>query len=103
MAISASCPWLPAPVLISAHGSQAQRRSKGAPEMEDSTPRLKGMQGFVRRMMAVHSEGMDSRRLLLQQAMADSSLQEGQKGAQQSPTVGMMQQNSRLIVLTLEV
>ncbi|KAK9813793.1 hypothetical protein WJX73_010091 [Symbiochloris irregularis] len=82
--------------------SWAQRRSKGAPELEDSTPRLKGMRGFVQRMMAVHAEGMDSRRLLLQQAMAGSSLQEGQKGAQQSPTVGMMQQNSRLIVLTLE-
>lgn len=82
---------------------QLQARSKGqeASEIEDASPRLKGMLGFVRNMIALHKQGMDSRRLLLQQALAGAN--DGRQGKGASPTVQIMQQNSRVVVLTLEV
>ena len=80
---------------------QAQRRSEGAPNLEQSSPRLRGMRNFVKSMLSVHAKGMDSRRLLLQQTMAFQA--KDPSGQPPSPTIGIMQQNSRIVVLTLEV
>ena len=80
---------------------QAQRRSEGAPELEQSSPRLRGMRNFIMSMLSAHAKGMDSRRLLLQQTMAFES--KDPSGQPPSPSVGIMQQNSRIVVLTLEV
>ena len=51
----------------------------------------------------MYKSGFDSRRLLLQQSLA--GVQGGEPGAQEgvSPSVVTMQQNTRLVVLTLEV
>ena len=62
----------------------------------------------MRHMISLHKKGMDSRRLLLQQALAGSDDSSGSStGSTRSkglpPTVHVMQQNSRLVVLTMEV
>ncbi|KAK9815214.1 hypothetical protein WJX72_000077, partial [[Myrmecia] bisecta] len=78
------------------------------PEVENSDPHADtsfsamalGMQRFVKQTIKMYREGFDSRRLLLQQSLAKEG---GLTEATMSPSVKMMQQNTRLIVITLEV
>jgi len=57
----------------------------------------------VKQIANMYKSGFDSRRMLLQQSLA--GVQGGEPGDQggESPSVVTMQQNTRLVVLTLEV
>jgi hypothetical protein len=59
---------------------------------------LSGMRGWVKETIELYRGGMNSRRLLLQQAMGES-----EDGAQTPPTILTMQQYTRLVITTLEV
>ncbi len=57
----------------------------------------------MKQIVNMYKSGFDSRRMLLQQSLA--GVQGGEPGDQggESPSVVTMQQNTRLVVLTLEV
>lgn len=57
----------------------------------------------MKQIVDMYKSGFDSRRMLLQQSLA--GVQGGEPGDQggESPSVVTMQQNTRLVVLTLEV
>ncbi len=63
----------------------------------------RGLGRFVKQIVNMYKSGFDSRRMLLQQSLA--GVQGGEPGDQggESPSVITMQQNTRLVVLTLEV
>jgi len=63
----------------------------------------RGLGRFVKQIVNMYKSGFDSRRMLLQQSLAGA--QGGEPGDQggESPSVITMQQNTRLVVLTLEV
>ena len=62
--------------------------------LEDSSQMIKGMRGFVKHTLSL---GFSSQRLQLQQQMALDEQGEA------LPSVKLMQENARLIVLTQEV
>ncbi len=72
--------------------------------LSDSAQKLtRGLGQFVKQIVNMYKSGFDSRRMLLQQSLA--GVQGGEPGGQEgvSPSVITMQQNTRLVVLTLEV
>lgn len=60
------------------------------------TPAQQGMRRLVAQTVDMYRGGFDSRRMLLQQSL-------GTPESGLSPFVALMQQNTRLIILTLEV
>lgn len=68
--------------------------SRGKSPLQDSSQMVKGMRGFVKHTLSL---GFDSQRLQLQQQIVLD-----EKG-EALPSVKLMQENARLIVLTKEV
>lgn len=79
-------------------GASQRSRGEQAPER---AAQLEGLRLYVAAGLRRYREGVDSRRLLLQQSLAKEK--PGTAGeAQLQPAVKMMQQVNRIIVLTLE-
>ncbi|CAL8465195.1 g4730 [Coccomyxa elongata] len=68
---------------------QGEREQKGRMEL--------GMQGFVAQIIDMYRRGFDAKRMLLQQSLAQ------EEDGVVSQGTNIMQQNTRLIILTLEV
>ena len=80
----------------------AQEEATGSSRLE------RGVQRYVEQTVEMWRGGFDARRMLLQQALARDAENEelgrwGRAGSPGSAMLRVMQQNTRLIVLTLEV
>ncbi|CAK0785333.1 hypothetical protein CVIRNUC_008540 [Coccomyxa viridis] len=81
------------PMTASGEGRRARAQgSASAGQME------RGMASFVRQTISMYRGGFDSRRMLLTQSLADATVESGSMSA----GTKYMQQNTRLVVLTLE-
>ncbi|KAL0044024.1 hypothetical protein WJX82_003319 [Trebouxia sp. C0006] len=80
-----------------------QHKQQEEPLNEQSKRLTRGLGRFVQQIVNMYKSGFDSRRMLLQQSLA--GVQGGEPGDQgeESPSVVTMQQNTRLVVLTLEM
>ncbi|KAA6426757.1 MAG: hypothetical protein FRX49_03082 [Trebouxia sp. A1-2] len=88
-----------------AHGASGTVQNQQQEEsLNEQSKRLtRGLGRFVKQIVDMYKSGFDSKRMLLQQSLAGS--QGGESGNQggESPFVITMQQNTRLVVLTLEM
>ena len=75
--------------------SRSPSAPPGVPPAGDGGPTAAGMRGFVRHTVSKFSGGGGAQRLLMAQAVADT-------GGRVGSTARVMQQNSRIIVLTLD-
>eukprot|EP00884_Botryococcus_braunii_P013465 jgi/Botrbrau1/22119/Bobra.0206s0043.1 len=85
-----------------AFGQPANPTEGGEGGASGSVPQanpVAAMRQWVRDIIGMYREGMDSRRLLLQQAMGEGR----EEGVSPSPSILMMQQYTRLVITTLEV
>ncbi|DBA83027.1 TPA: hypothetical protein ACH3X1_006804 [Trebouxia sp. C0004] len=86
-----------------ADSESVQNQQQEEPLNEQSKRLTRGLGRFVEQIVNMYKSGFDSRRMLLQQSLA--GVQGGDSGDQggESPSVITMQQNTRLVVLTLEM
>ena len=87
---------------MQARDNDQQQQQQQQQQLSDSAQRLtKGLGRFVKQIVNMYKSGFDSQSMLLQQSLAGVQGQSDGKGS--SPSVITMQQNTRLVVLTLEV
>ncbi|GAB4814423.1 hypothetical protein N2152v2_001469 [Parachlorella kessleri] len=93
-------------VPLSNEGAARLQTRGGSGELTEGSSRMtRGMQNFVKQIFTLYLNGTDLYRLQLAQSMAGNApkMEGGEGGEGPSPAMQIMQQNTRLVIITLEV